>query len=659
MSEHVNLVEQSSQNTDRRGYHRLQVRSLVYVELGRSNGGLILNISEGGIAVQAAQVIAEDLFPEMRFRLPKSETWIKPTGKVVWQGKSRKEAGIQFLNLSENDRRLIHDWIHSEGLSPIPPTEEDQPKNLQEAPEQTPENIRPSVTSNSNSSELNAMFPSEKTLTSAGGPGTYRTSLPDVRPKTANPKIFRSAGSPGLPPRSSTTHSTKTHSEEIFAASPATNSGSAQLTDQVVSEAAKDTKDSEKQLPAMTPLEILRQTMTPRIERPEARNAAEKPRDKGNPVIAVLNTQFPTETLQHERRPVAPNPIHVDVPTRGYWKPFSGYEIQPEIPSRKRSILTSILCFAAGLGLAFLIMRGSWSLRNVLFQLEHPSIAGSANSAQQSEPSNEPAPPNTAAPSSPSDDSATQQLQASPGDIPAQTVSPSASGDGATPNVSSGSGQGKPESKAAPSGNEAEQHQTQGSDISSSKRQPIDARGLDNTATALQNERTLDAYAQESRKAPMASNNVSPGTVPAQAPQTSGTDKNRMGFPVSQGTTTAAGTVAIRSHFNSVQNAPDSDSSDSTLQIGQLTSIRQPVYPPEAARRRIEGTVRLQAVVAENGVVETVKLLSGPPGLAASAIDAVRDWRYGQTFLDGHPIESIEDVTVEFRLANSTPSPPR
>ncbi|HVB58761.1 MAG TPA: energy transducer TonB [Candidatus Acidoferrales bacterium] len=157
----------------------------------------------------------------------------------------------------------------------------------------------------------------------------------------------------------------------------------------------------------------------------------------------------------------------------------------------------------------------------------------------------------------------------------------------------------------------------------------------------------------------MAPNNASPGAEPVQTPQTSGTDKNRTGFPSSQGAITPLGTVAIRSHFDSVRNAPapDPDSSGSTLQIGQLTSIRQPVYPPEAARRRIEGTVRLQAVVAENGVVETVKLLSGPPGLVASAINAVQDWRYGPTFLDGHPIESMEDVTVEFRLANSTPSP--
>ena len=63
----------------------MQVRSVAYVELDDDNGGLILNIAEGGIGVQSAEMIAGERFSRMRFRLPKSEKWIE-AGRQSWPG---------------------------------------------------------------------------------------------------------------------------------------------------------------------------------------------------------------------------------------------------------------------------------------------------------------------------------------------------------------------------------------------------------------------------------------------------------------------------------------------------------------------------------------------------------------------------------------------
>ncbi len=80
-----------------RAHPRWQVHSLAYIELSDENAGLILNISENGIAVQAVQVLTSERFPRMRFRLPRTENLIETAGRLVWQIRSKKEAGIEFV----------------------------------------------------------------------------------------------------------------------------------------------------------------------------------------------------------------------------------------------------------------------------------------------------------------------------------------------------------------------------------------------------------------------------------------------------------------------------------------------------------------------------------------------------------------------------------
>jgi len=115
------------------------------------------------------------------------------------------------------------------------------------------------------------------------------------------------------------------------------------------------------------------------------------------------------------------------------------------------------------------------------------------------------------------------------------------------------------------------------------------------------------------------------------------------------------GTVAISSHFQSVPGS-ELQSTDS-LQIGQLIAFREPNYPIEAVRERVEGTVTLRIGVNQVGTVESVRFISGPPLLAAAAINSVRTWRYRQTMLNGRAVESVEDVAMTFRLGNTAASP--
>ncbi|HLX75252.1 MAG TPA: TonB family protein [Terriglobales bacterium] len=84
---------------------------------------------------------------------------------------------------------------------------------------------------------------------------------------------------------------------------------------------------------------------------------------------------------------------------------------------------------------------------------------------------------------------------------------------------------------------------------------------------------------------------------------------------------------------------------------GLLIHRVQPMYPPLARQARIQGTVVLQAEISKDGSIENLRLISGHPMLAPSAIEAVRQWRYKPYFLNGEPVAVETQITVNFTLA--------
>jgi len=76
----------------------------------------------------------------------------------------------------------------------------------------------------------------------------------------------------------------------------------------------------------------------------------------------------------------------------------------------------------------------------------------------------------------------------------------------------------------------------------------------------------------------------------------------------------------------------------------------QPVYPILARLTRTSGTVRLQCVIGTDGRIANLTFVSGHPLLVKAAMDAVRQWRYRPTLLNGEPVEVVMNVDVNFRL---------
>ncbi len=84
---------------------------------------------------------------------------------------------------------------------------------------------------------------------------------------------------------------------------------------------------------------------------------------------------------------------------------------------------------------------------------------------------------------------------------------------------------------------------------------------------------------------------------------------------------------------------------------GLLIHQVKPAYPPLARQARIAGSVVLQAVIAKDGTIQNLHVVSGHPMLAPAAVDAVKQWRYKPYFLNGEPVEVETQITVNFSLS--------
>jgi protein TonB len=75
----------------------------------------------------------------------------------------------------------------------------------------------------------------------------------------------------------------------------------------------------------------------------------------------------------------------------------------------------------------------------------------------------------------------------------------------------------------------------------------------------------------------------------------------------------------------------------------------KPVYPDEARAAGVQGVVILELRIGTDGSVADAKVLRSIPMLDQAALDAVRQWRYAPTLLNGEPVELIMTITINFR----------
>jgi TonB family protein len=672
-----NLKNQDSdvQIADRRSHARVYVRSLAYIELDQDNGGLILNISESGVAVQSAEIVVGNHFERVRFRLPKSDKWIEASGKLVWIGKTRKEAGIRFVDLDNDALQQIRRWVCSAAFRPGLPVEQGGFKIVWEV--EDPDAASSEPAGETEPTEFDSMFPSEKSLSPETFPGLNKPATLDSRPPGDRAKRSK-ADSTASPPRSyelplmrPVTRSEK-HTEPVKPRPEQIERPSAQIKQrsepigQSLEEAEQGVKQTPPQPDARRSPDIGRlraafaksnpvesATTAPKRE-PFAAGVANQTTDSGAP-------SFSSGPTRAEGPAFPPQPID-----------FTGFGYQPpafEEPSGKGwliagAVLVALLGFGTALALGPANVKGIFFRHFSWHALSSEGPPPPANASEKA-PADASAADTPRAASSPMPfDGSSQQSILNPGVEPAaggegpkasSSSRPSRIGKGRAPDsgeidVASSPAKietGAPGAEETPEVAEAKtrQFQMEHSQLSGAagavppavadSRTPRQVPSTAPLATpgaaaSTPNERTMDAYAE-----PVPARSHSSGTAAA-----------------------TAGTVAISSHFHSIRGQESlAAPPERALQIGQLTSIHPPEYSAEAERAHVEGTVQLRATVDQIGRVEIVHVLSGPAMLVPAAVEAVRQWRYGPTILDGRAVEGVNDISVVFRLSNAASSP--
>ena len=90
------------------------------------------------------------------------------------------------------------------------------------------------------------------------------------------------------------------------------------------------------------------------------------------------------------------------------------------------------------------------------------------------------------------------------------------------------------------------------------------------------------------------------------------------------------------------------------MQAAKLVNHVVPVYPPNAEKQGIEGTVILRAVIGTNGQMLSLSPYNdADPSLTSAAMAAVGQWRYQPTLLNGLPVEVVTTITAAFRLISN------
>ena len=87
------------------------------------------------------------------------------------------------------------------------------------------------------------------------------------------------------------------------------------------------------------------------------------------------------------------------------------------------------------------------------------------------------------------------------------------------------------------------------------------------------------------------------------------------------------------------------------VQAAKLIYSPRPAYPRLALTTRTQGTVLIRAIISRDGTIGNLQVIGGPPLLVQAALDAVRQWRYKPTTLNGETVEVLTDISVNFTLA--------
>jgi len=586
---------------DRRRHSR-QITSLNYIKLGETNGGILLDVSEDGLACTAAEPLVGEFIPRLRFQLAENAEWIEASGRIIWLNDSKKGAGIQFVSISDEDREQIRRWVSSKTPSEIQDSARAGRRSRKESevmPFPAPRSDTRKIETQYEILEpdLQRMFPSESVLgPEAAQPNPVR--VPQVDASSAihaapheeyfpSESAMRREPAVTAAPEVDIQHHTREAQHEEFPSN----------VPQVRTTVPRFASTLQVETPPETHQAQQRESVAPERARPiEQPEAATEP----EPASAGKTDEFrPSDFARRAAR----------VPTFGY-QTSAGYQkqedwtnwVDPAIAHRSKlgfvvlGLLLVVVAFAIGMSFG------------------HGSLDEFVESIKRLMPDKYQQAPTVATPSA---ESATTPRSTAPetkADAPAQAQS------------------------AEPTAQTSETPTASNPDTPASKNEKTQGAETPSEAEA--------SSGSEKSKSGISQDDSVPVLVTATG---SGGQPFRLTTP--ETAISASSSVAISSQTSVLvprEAGAQASQQPKRLQPGTLVFHVDPQYPRKLARNEV-AIVKLLATVGENGQVISVQQISGPQQFASAAISAVREWRYSPTLFDGHPVKTEQTITIAFR----------
>ncbi len=637
-------------SSDRRARVRRNPPAVTYLEMGEGNGGIVLNVSETGLAIAVAQSFAETQIPLLSFRLPQFDRTFKSSGEIVWRSESQKSAGIRFVDLAEPDRMQIRNWIRAEIVAAELQTPQERHRARATAKSvlimPSPRHVvrqaeSEAVRDEARAAEFDRMFPSE---------GSLNTAQPIVEAEW-NSEIAHAAKTENA------ANEFLAHEElarDVLGAKTAqTESEDSLLASaefQVVEPAADeiavatDWRDEWEQFHRQREnLERVR-TFEPIQNLPVQSILADSAlgmASAGEPAAAAVRTVRPDLRrsdwhAEKQAQVILQHAGVVERPAETMVGQPSGERQKSPLGIAALSTVLVVMCFILG----YAIQPGAFGFL----------------AAKLADTDKEAATPSF------------EQKPAQEGDPTAAAPVPAR--DASVPGAVSGSASAE-HTQEQPPGTSAENSGARANspDRHSVPRPAVDLgplQPLAQTAAPAISRAAPPAPVEAAKSAPSApsvssTTSASVATTsaatalvpvsffPVTAPS-GGSAPKLMQLPEETVSETAAMVIRSRQFlFVPAQPGPESTHELERVHIGDRIATVDPVFPQQSLENAPGGSVHLRTKIGTDGAVWDVQPISGPTALIPAAASALRQWRYKPTDIDGTPIPVEEDVVIEFR----------
>ena len=616
---------------DRRRHARQRIHSLSYVKMGDSNGGIVLNISEGGISVQAVAMLDPSEPVTLSLEIPRVRQRAEVNGEIAWLSASKKEAGIRFVDLPESTLKQIQKWMAREASPEQFEDETDPVEEEQETPVTVAAAKSPAV---------------EGAVIEAAAVEAAQDDGPDAR-ELSEANIMSADEIKRLASNQKAEQRTAAETEEEIEQKNQEEAGTEDEDETEVADAAEVAADFDEENEEESDIEEeaeVKQLAAQNtkagadIEAVEERDTKvessdEDKTDEESENEDELIQAFGPPVVPFERRPnmpfssmnalaggtrsaqnlaIAPALLH-DVQ-----KPFVESYVAPQEPAPESGWKVFTIQLQTGWFLAALVL-----LLALISFIAGMAVRRGALNGVMGE----------------------QQDSLVPRSAPAAGAIPHA-----TPPTSGSAVDGTNAAAAKPLSIEIV-------DLSNHRWVVPASTGMNRASVAqpAETDGSSTAGAATPAKAEPSQGGATGGGV---ATANLATNAEKTGVPLvlslPETPISATGSVAISSQRSVPVPADGSKAAQNgrNLQVGQLLNLVEPVYPAEAVQQKIEGTVKLHAVIGTDGAIESLAQVSGPQVLVNASMSAVRNWKYSPTRMNGHAIETQEDISFVFRLPN-------